>query len=183
MAPKNTIWCTAMPRARMKLGRIICTEVPLLAITVIQQAPVTAMQTPKTTGVMTSAAISVAAACMPIAQMLARSAPSRRLTVGIDDGAGHRADAEHGVEDAEGELVEPELEAADHRQQRADGDARHEEAEAAGEHRLELARAAHEGDAGARRLDEALAALRGARLGRAASSPHRQDDADVGDRR
>jgi hypothetical protein len=39
MAPKNTIWCTAMPRARMKLGRIICTDAPLLAITVIQQAP------------------------------------------------------------------------------------------------------------------------------------------------
>src|SRR5476649_2026769 len=32
IAPKNTIWCTAMPRARMKLGRIICTAVLLLLL-------------------------------------------------------------------------------------------------------------------------------------------------------
>jgi hypothetical protein len=32
---------------------------------------------------MASAAINVAAACRPIAQMLARSGPSRRLKVGI----------------------------------------------------------------------------------------------------
>ena len=46
--PKNTIWCIAMPRARMKLGRIICTDAPLLAMTVIQQAPESAMQAPTT---------------------------------------------------------------------------------------------------------------------------------------
>ena len=161
-----------MPRARMKLGRIICTEAPLLAITVIQQAPLRVTTMPTTIGVMSSAATSVAAAVMPIAQMLARSAPSRRLTVGHRQGAGHRADAEHGVEDAEGELVEAELEAADHRQQRAHGDARHEEAEAAGEDRLELGRAADEGDAGAGRLEEALAALGGARLGRPLPGAH-----------
>ena len=96
------------------------------------------------------------------------------------DGARHRADAEHRVEDAEGEFVEAELEAADHRQQGADGDARHEEAKAAGEHRLELARAAHEGDAGARRLEEAFAALAGARLGRSLPARHGEDDADIG---
>src|SRR3954452_22951602 len=51
IAPKNTIWCTAMPRARMKLGRIICTEAPLLAITVIQQAPFRVTTMPTTSGV------------------------------------------------------------------------------------------------------------------------------------
>jgi hypothetical protein len=70
--------------------------------------------------------------------MLARSGPNRRLIVGITWPA-NGADAEHRVEDAEGELVELELEAADHRQQGADGDARHEEAEPAGEDGLELA--------------------------------------------
>ena len=53
------------------------------------------------------------------------------------DGASHGAGTEHGVEDAEGELIETEFETADHRQQRADGDAGHEEAETAGENRLE----------------------------------------------
>ena len=49
---------------------------------------------------------------------------------------------------------------------------------------LELARAAHEGDAGAGGLEKALAALAGARLGAAASRlDMREDDADVGDRR
>ena len=96
------------------------------------------------------------------------------------DGAGDGADAEHRVEDAEGELVEPELEPAGHRQERADGDPRHEEAEAAGEHRLQLARAADEGDAGPRRLEEALAALGRAGLGRALPAAQRQDDADIG---
>src|SRR5262249_13479582 len=84
IAPKNTIWCTAMPRARMKLGRIIWTAVPLLAMTVIQQAPETVRQRPNTTGVMVSAAINVAMAWMVMAQMLARSAPTRRLMVGIE---------------------------------------------------------------------------------------------------
>ena len=46
MAPKNTIWCTAMPRARMKLGRIACTAVLLLAMTVIQHPPAMVMQPP-----------------------------------------------------------------------------------------------------------------------------------------
>src|SRR5437763_1732259 len=80
--------------------------------------------------------------------------------------AGGRADAKHGVEDAKGEFVELELEAADHRQQRPHRDARHEKAEPSREDRLELARAADEGDAGPRRLEEALAALRRPRLGR-----------------
>ena len=39
---------------------------------------------PTTSGVMASAATSVATAVMPIAQMLARSAPNSRLIVGID---------------------------------------------------------------------------------------------------
>ena len=51
---------------------------------------------------------------------------------------------------------------ADQRQERAHGDTRHEEAEAAAEHRLELARSLHEGDAGTSRLDKALATLAGA---------------------
>ena len=38
---------------------------------------------PTTSGVIASAAAMVAAAVMPIAQMLARSAPNSRLTVGI----------------------------------------------------------------------------------------------------
>src|SRR5476649_3008562 len=84
MAPKNTIWCTAMPRARMKLGRIICTAVMLLALTIIQQAPEKVMQMPKTTGCITSAPIAVDTAWMPIAQIFARSAPNRRLTVVSD---------------------------------------------------------------------------------------------------
>ena len=83
MAPKNTIWCTAMPRARMKLGRIIWTAVPLLAITVIQQAPDDGDAGAHHVGRHGERAISVAAACRPIAQMLARSGPSRRLKVGI----------------------------------------------------------------------------------------------------
>ena len=155
-----------MPRARMKLGRIICTAVLLLAITVIQQAPMTAKQTPTTyrrhgeRGDQRGGGVQ--AHRPDVGPIGAQQAVDRRH----QEGAGHRADAEHGVEDAEGELVEAELEAADHRQQRADGDAGHEEAEAAGEDRLEFARAANEGDAGARRLDEALAALAGARLGR-----------------
>src|SRR6187549_931377 len=60
--PKNTIWCTAMPRALMKLGSIICTEAPLLAITVIQQAPIRVTTMPTTSGVIASAATSVATA-------------------------------------------------------------------------------------------------------------------------
>src|SRR5476651_1731967 len=116
IAPKNTIWCTAMPRARMKLGRIICTAVLLLAFTIIQHAPEKVMQMPKTTGCITSAPIAVATAWIPIAQIFARSGPSRRLTVERQR-ARHSADPEGRVEDAKMELVELELEAADHRQQ------------------------------------------------------------------
>ena len=51
--------------------------------------------------------------------------------------------AEHAVEDSEGELFEAEFEAADHRQQGAHRDSRHEEAETAGEDRPEFGRAAN----------------------------------------
>src|SRR5581483_4628150 len=81
----------------------------------------------------------------------------------------------------EGEFVELELEAADHGQQGAHGNTWYEEADPAGDHRLQLARVAGEAQRRPGGLDEALAALRGVGLRRPLPAADGEYDADIGD--